>query len=766
MYTVTLPPVLEDILARPEMEDALLLEIKDVDLLKSFFSEYVMSSLLSKKKVLVILPDSTTLPNEDVLLGGVGLSALCAVLDEKGNIDNCVHRIKDLLSAQEIPMLRQEYQHLLLKKEEVATKIHDTLVAINKSSVMRPSFKKMLLSIKMRPRKSISESLIEEIVSMRISPQALDTVRQLQQSYEERFSFMMNSLLLSSAYLEDDEALLLARDHINELLQKASGSLHLLEKELWLKKRVIAYELEEEIAHWTSISEKLQAALLDHDHDSYPSSFAEKGMPLIQQYDGCRYLRLHAAILPEVGWGQVPDLISTVSSIIERSQNEIEGYFDEYLKKLSPFHTGQARLDKAIHEASEVIKEIHLSKYLESSCQTNHLQVGTLLTELRGLVNMLDLAQKALFDEKYVLHKKLAKELDINDHLLLGLYQINQEDWAGIIEFYGQRSHLMAIYNANMSKLSERFDDLRQIQDLIRHTTHKEIHNRWYRTQREVLGTIKNEKWEIYKAICDENAQELQGHISTTLSEELSTLFPIQVIQLSDYRRHSHNLAEFDTAIFLDHKRIEQEDIDHIIKSDRQVILASSYTIDTSDLKSSISTLSHFVSESLDIKDQKLVSLDSAERYKSALALSCNIAGLARPLNIYKKAGKVLLISADDYFNHRIVKLFNLDTQHILYQGTKDPASIVETLIHHDDVHFIIENGLINDLIGHTPLWQQKVIEQAMKLGIKVHSMHTADLYHNMRSALLSLQHAVGIIEHQPSEVPQAKQQTLTFASS
>jgi len=158
-----------------------------------------------------------------------------------------------------------------------------------------------------------------------------------------------------------------------------------------------------------------------------------------------------------------------------------------------------------------------------------------------------------------------------------------------------------------------------------------------------------------------------------------------------------------------------------------------------------------------------LSELDSSDRYKVALGLANNITNLSRTINIYKKDEKIIMTSVDLYFNDRVVELLDIDTQHVLYQSTKDPAHIIETLIHYDDIHLLIENGLVNDQAGKYPAWQRRVIEQMHDAGIVVHSLHTAELYQNMTATLASLKSTIGVTTRDSSTV-KGKQQILTFA--
>jgi len=539
MYTTCLPPALEQVLSDRHEGDTLLMEVADEKLLKLFFVEVIMSNLLSKKSTLVVIPDSMSVDTPSQILSNYNLGNLTGELDYQGAIVDCGKKMKSLLTSQEIPLLRQEYQHVLLKKKDLETRIHDTLVSINKASVKRPAFKKMLLSIKMRPRKSISESLIEEITSIHISSKALDAIKQLQRTFEPRFLYMNYCVDLGEAHLEDDESLILAKKEIGGLAQKATSALQSLEKELWLKKRVIAYEVEEELAVWASVKEELESALLDHDIDGRPSSFTEKGMTIIEKFGDFTYLRLSTDITPEVGWGQVPDLLTTVQAIMDIAQDNIELYFAEYTKKLSPFNSGHKELDRVINVTSDILKEAHQSKYLDINCQRQFLQVGALLSYFRAITTQLNLASKALKDDRYLLHHRLAKDLDFSKNLLTGLHQMPDEDWAGIIEFYGQRSHLMAMYNGHMTKLSQRYMELDQTQDLIRHKTHKEIHNRWHTVQRELLVNLKNDHWDLYKQICDEcTAETADILLSEKLGDRIKKMFPVQVITMSNKRRN------------------------------------------------------------------------------------------------------------------------------------------------------------------------------------------------------------------------------------
>jgi len=768
MYTTCLPPVLEELLSTSTQEDTLLLEIQDEEMLRLFFVEKIIASLLDKQSTLVVIPDgmSTSIPSQ--ILSKQGLGKLVASLSFEDKLDNSAAKIKELLSNQEIPMLRQEYQNNILKKRELVHKIHNTLLSINKGSVHSPSFKKMLLSIKMRPRKSISESLIERITSIQITSRALEMIRQLQGSFKERFVYMDQAAKLSGAHLEDAEALQLAREGVSDLYEKASGSLQRLEKELWLKKRVITYEVEEEVSAWMNIKEELQSTFLEYDHDSHAASFSEKGMPIIKKLEGYKYLKIHIDIVPELGWGQVNDVLHHVTAIIDRAQKEVNTYFHEYTNRLSPYSTGHPQLDQSIQDSLDVIKEAQSSKYLSLGTQQKFLQVSTILEGLRSTVQELSLANKAISDEAYVKHKLLAAELNLDGALLQGLYQMSDQDWSSIIEFYGQRSHLMAMYTPSMSKLGERYNELKQTQDVIRHHTHKEVHNRWYKVQREVLGTLKNEKWDIYKNLCDGGeCSHSSDAIYQELQDDLIKLFPVQIVQLSDKRRLESELGKYDNVFFLDHKHLETDDVSKHIQESSSLVIASSYTVDLTEVKKISSSISHYSAETFKVTDTNLVDLESSERYKVAMGIANNVTCLSRPLNLYKKNDKVIIVSADDYFNHRVVKMCDLDTQHVLYRMTKDPAHVLEVLLHYDNIHIILENGLLNDQTGGTPLWQRHVVKQMRHSGIKVHSVETAKLYQNMTSTLHLLREGLGLApKPQVPEAVEPKQQVLSFVAS
>ena len=765
MYTTCLPPALEQVISDRHKGDSLLIEIADEQLLKIFFVEVVMSNLLSKKNSLVVIPDSMSATTPAQILSKYNLAPLVGTLDYQGALVDCGAKVRALLSHKEIPLLRQEFPHVLLKRKDLESKIHDTLVSINKASVKHPAFKKMLLSIKMRPRKSISESLIEEIASMHISPKAIDAIKQLQKTYKPRFLYMDSCVKLGEAHLEDDEALLLAKQDVGELAKRTTAAMQSLEKELWLKKRVIAYEVEEELAAWTSIKEDLESALLDYDIEGQPSSFSDKGLAIIEKFKNFKYLRLSTDINPEVGWGQVSELLSTVQAIMDLAQDNIDLYFEEYTKKLSPFNSGHKTLDKAIQAASKILKEIQQCKYLTIPSERQFLQVGALLTCLRTTTTQLNLAKVALDDDRYILHHKLSKDLNLSRSLLSGLHHMSDEDWAGIIEFYGQRSHLMAMYTAHMSKLTQRYQELEHVQDLIRHMTHKEIHNRWHKLQKEVFVNLKNDNWDLYKQICDDTAVNTADILlSEKLGQRLTKMLPVQVVTMSDKRRNPQIVKEYDQVIFLDHKHIEFEDLIGIDYENSEVIMASTYTLHNPEILNTTHILSHYSSDTHGTDSGELSGKDSSERYKVALGLANNIVNISRPLNIYKKDDKIIMTSIDMYFNDRIVKLLDIGTQHVLYQATKDPAHVIETMIHYDEIHLLIENGLINDQVGKYPAWQQHVIKQLQQAGIIVHSMHTSELYQDMQGTLADLQTEIGILTRDHVKV-RAEQQTLSFAN-
>ncbi len=741
MYINCLSPELEETLAYENANDIIHLEISDAAMLKAYFTEKVVKTLLDRQKMLVVIPDRMDSSIPSKILSNQNLAHLSTTVSTQGLGAQSVVRMKSLANLTEIPLLRQEYQHLLLKYKETSLKIHNTLSTISKRNIKSPSFKEMLLSIKPRPKANLPESLIEEIADMNLNNHVIKAIVKLQRDYKPRFVYMDDTTLLDASCIEDENSLVLARSSVEEIKQKVNSALLGLEEELYLMKRVIVYELEDEIAQWTKIKEELQTVFLENELDNYPSSFKDKGLPLINQLKGRKYLKFSLTVIPEIGWGQVSNVLSIISAIIDQATNSIDIYFEEYVRKLSPFNTSNKLLDDYIADAIQSLKEINQCKYIGDQAPVQFLQVDSLLKTLKSAHQRISLNHRALSDADYINFRIQVKELNMSQSLLEGLYHLQNEDWSGLIEFYGQRSHLMQGYDANMTRLSDWYEELASTQNLLKHTSHKEVHNRWHRIRDEALTDIRNTKWGNYSSVFESkeevpdlaaNVKELQGWGQC--------FFPIMIVQESQMKTMLQTTGfEFDQVFFMDQKDISLSDLKLFTEKDVNITIASTYSVDMSQVSEYYSLISNYISNTLISHSTKLAKLEKSDRYKYSLLLANNLLSSSEAVNIYKLGSKVIITTLDPLLNKRIDQSSQIESHNILYHTTQEPSHLVETFIHYDDITILLENDLLNDHNGMSTLWQHEVIKQLKNAGITIRNVFTHELYQDLNGTISQL---------------------------
>jgi len=491
MYINHLPPVLEEILQDEQTNDIVHLEISDADMLKDYFIEKTIRGLVDKKRILVVVPDRMDISIPTKILTNNQLAHYSATYPQ-GNIPALISdKLRSLGDLKPIPLLRQEYQHILLKYQELSHKIHDTLLSINKAGIKSPSFKEMLLSIKPRPAADIPTSVVEKISEVNLNEDSISSIRSLQKLLQKRFVYIDSCAHMTDACIEDAEALKLAQQEISLIKTDLNQVIIDLERELFLMKRVINYELEEELSSWLQIKEELQNALLENELDNRHSSFEDRCLPILKKLSGYKYLKLSINVIPEMGWGQVSNILEVITAVMDSAKTSIDIYFEEYVRKLSLYNTSNEHIDASVREALAIIRRVNNCKYLDHQCKDTYLQVDALVSDLKSAYQKTLLCASALDDEAYMVFKMEAKSLNIDSDLMRALYQLDSEDWSRLIEFYGQRSHLINNYNANMGQIENWSNDLKATHQLIKHTVQKEIHNKWCAVRRS-LGDLSN----------------------------------------------------------------------------------------------------------------------------------------------------------------------------------------------------------------------------------------------------------------------------------
>lgn len=733
MYINIQSPVLEEMLVYDHQNDIVHLEISDANTLKEYFAEKVIQSLMDRKRLLVVIPDTMDPSVPSKILTNYQLAHFSAVWSTVEGID-ISERIRTLKKLTPIPLIRQEYEHVLLRFKELNNKIYQTLQSITKGNIKRPAFKDMLLSIKPRPKTNISESVIDAISSIDLNAKVLDQLDALQKKYQANFVFMDSSSSLTKAYLEDQSSFQFAKDELSFLHLEISQSILNIEKELFLMKRVIAYELEEEIGHWSKVTEELQEVYLENEIDNQYSSFEETACPIIDKLRGLKYLKFSLPIVPEKGWGQVSDILNVIHAIIDSAKSSSNIYFNDYVHRLSPFNTANKILDQHIDQGIKTLKKINNSKYIDFSCNTNFLQVDTLLSSLKEAQKKSFLCTQLLANNEYVEFKKAVKQLNIEQTVLESLYSLNDENWRDILEFYGQRSHLIESYNSNMTRLEEWTTALHSTHQVIKHTCRKELHNRWCVIREQAINKIRNNNWEKYKEVFDSSDHRSDfNQMSTFLGDSLFDFFPITIIRSSELKGQlQSNECSMENVFYLDPKDVDEQDITLLKNRSCNITIASTYSIDLSMISKSYDIVSNYCSESRIVYGVPLDQLDKTERYKFALSLSTGILSVKSGLNIYKIGDQVVMSLLNPLLDCRVQKELDLLEQNILFSKTSELAHLIETLIHYDNVCLLTENNLLNDQNGSTSLWQRNVIHQLEECGVKILNLNTHDLYNDL----------------------------------
>lgn len=731
MYNYVLPPVLGDAIGDTDSKDIKHIEISNAAMLKECFVEKITQILLSKKKLLLVLPRHIELSVPSKILSTHNLAHYnCAYDEHRHNQSNIVERLNLLTHLKVIPLMRQHLQHLTLKSKEQTSKIQEALLSINKGSIKNPSFKDMLFSVKDTPRTRLPESLIESIEQINLNQRVLQNINLLQNKFRPYFTYIDASTALTPSFLEDEDTLLFARQELAELRQRVEHTVIQLEGELYLMKKVIAHEIEKERYDCSLVKEELQNALLENDLEQHPLSFEDNALPIIKKLKNYKYLKFNLEMSPQKSWGQISNIIQIVDSVMSQVDSYTDKYFQEYLRTLSPFNTNNVNLDQIIGQAYKDLKALKNSKYIDFDTQSNHLQVGVLMDTLEQASHILKVNQRIIEDNDYVSFKKIAERLDIDQSLLKYLFEI-KENWAKIIEFYGHRSHLSATYNVSLNRLSTWIDELAKLQTEIKYTSNKEIHNRWCSVREEALTTIKNNDWDLHKSLFEQGAQEqslekMVGELGTKFQD----FFPILTIhedQVKSVLTNDH--FSFDEVFFLDAKEIDPSHIVVCRQKDLSLSIASTYTLDISEIANKYDVVRYYCSDSR-IKPTYLISeMDQTERYRYAIKLASNLNSLVSQCNIYKVKGQVLISTVHSALDNEIKALLGINEHQLLYGNTNELAHFVETFIHHDSIHIVIENGLLNDYTGSAPLWQTEFLKALKASGINVLNIPTNDYY-------------------------------------
>ena len=765
MYINSLSPELEEMLAYDNTNDIVHMEISDATMLKEYFTEKVVQLLLNKQRLLVVTPDSMDPSIPAKILSQSNLAHFTNLCDASGQSPDIVERLRALTQLTEIPLLRQEYQHIQLKHKDLSTKIHNTLLSINKSSIKSPSFKDMLLSIKPRPKADIPESLIEKVSEININPRILANIDKLQADLQPRFVYMDTCVLMNPAFLEDTEALHLARQQLSIIKQEVTSALIGIEQELFLMKRIISYELEDELSAWMKIKEELQNAFLESELDNYYSSFEKTGLPIIDKFHGYKYLKLSVHIVPEMGWGQVSNILNIVDAVIDQAKLSIDTYHTEYVRKLSPFNTHNPELDIHVAASIEALKHINSCKYIDFKSSIQFLQVDALLGSLKEAYDQVSLCESALSDTDYINFKKYVRDLNISQEVVNGLYKLNDQSWSDVISFYGQRSHLMVNYNSSMNQLQDWYEELKNNSDLLRHTTHKEVHNRWCSARKEALSTLRNKQWAAYQYIIEGIGAPIStAEILDKIADNIQEFFPITVVSESDMDRvFSNSNYTFDDVFYLDHKRIYTDGIVKCMNHKLKVTSASTYTVDMTGLTNQYSVVSNYNTDTRISNNVNLQELEKSDRYRYALSLANNLITQVKSVSIYKLADKVIITTLSPLLNKRINNLAKISINNVLYNETREISHIVETLLHYDDICLLIENDLLNDQNGLSALWQHTVLRQLEGAGLSIFNLYTHQLYQDLNGSISRLVAEIVPSSAKPTQVAELKEEQVVL---
>ncbi len=761
MSKCMLSPVLADMLAAESSSDIYSVEISDAGMLKEFFAQKLTQSLLKKQRLLVVIPDKMSVSVPSKILSNYNLAHYSCAFQNNDVTDVLLsERVRLLASLSEIPLLRQEYGHIQLKFKDIANKVHETLLLINKAGIKNPSFKQMLLSTKEKPKSELPESVVESIASVNINPTVLDQIASLQSMYQPHFFYMQHSSRLTNACLEDHEAYHFAIEEMSSIQKAMYKNVMAIEKELYQMKKIISFEVEEELAKWSKIKEELQEAFLDYELENMPSSFEEKGFPIVQKLKGWKYLKINLEIIAEKGWGQVSKLLSVMDAVMEAAPTSINTYFEEYVRKLSPFHTMNETLDEQVSEAFKLLQAVNSSKYIEFHCKPQFLQLDALINGIKETYQQILICKNALSDSEFMRFKRLLYDINVESEVIQCLLSLENGSWQDIIEYYGLQSHLNANYSTQMCRLEDWYRDLNSCYLNLKHVENKELHNRWCSQRQQSLTNIKNTNWEMYQDLFQKEKKDFSfQYLMSKLGNDLQNFFPIMIAHESDIKYvMTHPCLEFDEALFLDLKDISITDVSLMQDKRVNTTIASTYNLDVEDLMNQFGVIKSYCSDPRVEQSKILESLEQSRRYRYALDLSGLIANQIDSANIYKIHGTTIISCVDEKLDKKIREKMNVSAANILHTATKDISNFVETLLHYDDLILIIENNLLNDHHGFSILWQQSIVELIRDSGIKVCNMNTYELYQDAQSALEDL-----IKEINPARIVEPKEELDTL---
>ena len=757
MLNRCLSPVLSDTLKSENVKDIIFSEVADAGMLKEYFAQCITQFLLRKERTIVIIPDQMDASIPSKILARENLAHYTCSFQRDDEIHPMLaERARLLAELKEIPLLRQEYSMVALKYKEIEHKIADTLTSLSRASIQSPSFKDMLLSSKEEPQVNLLPSALEEIAKVHLNGKSIDHLKSWQKSLDNSFLYLSARSAIDNVAFEDHESLNYAIEEISDLYHRMTENLIELETELLKIKQFIKEQIDNEVGAWTKIKEELQSAFFEHEVENFPTSFESRGMPIINKLRGFNYLQFQAIIQAEKGWGQVPQLLKMIDAIIAAAQSGIDTFYEDYLRKLSPFHSINPSIDGQIDLSLQLLSSINSSKYLNKKYRIKFLQVDDLVDILQEAQQGLLLAKKAITNEAYLNFKLDQIELNISDKLLQALYNIPADQWTNVIHYYGQKGHLTAGYDPSMAQLEPLYRDAKNTYLNMKHLENKEIHNRWCQERKETLTGIKNNKWDTYKAIFSKAESAFSfPYLVDQLSESLQTFFPIIVVHETDFKYAiSHPNMSFDQAIFLDTKDVSITDISILNEKNINITIASSFNIDVSDLKEMYPMICNYCSDVRIEKTMNLSELEQTERYQYAVALAGLITNQVESGNIYKIGNRVLISLLDPRLEQKLMNRLGFDDGNLLYRGTKEIVHFVETIIHHDDIVLLTENNLLNDKKVNTTFWQRHVIEILASSGINILDVPTHMLYREMDQSIdfLSEQIQSGLEVSSPME--------------
>ena len=767
MYLSPLSPVLKKVLLSSTSEHINYLHTADSSTLKLFFAEKVMHTLLSKRKLLVVIPDGMPSSIPAKVLSPYNLAHFTMLYDKKEPLSALqVERLQRLLKLNELPQRAGVLKTSQQKQKTLQDQIIEILNKISKESTSGPSLKELVLNNVADPMIRLSKEVEGHISQLGIDQNKLDNIDKLQTSYQPYFDFISAASFLSPQALADNHSVKYAIEEVTTL-QKALGEVLMgLDKELESAYQVLQSSIEDEYKVWQSIKSELELAIFNNDLSDDSLSFETCYQEVLAPSKKLFYLRLNLERKPELNWGEAQLLLQGIDGLLGQHQVYLAHHYRSLLKRMTPFNVTKPEFKDTIDKGLSIIRAINKSRYLNLQVNTTYLQIGELQEQLNKVAAKLGLCFSALSDEHYTAFKILANDLKLSDQVLDFFSNHTDVSWRGIINFRARRFQIDTLYNSKFSKLPAFITELNNLHTQAVPINLKEVHNIWSRARDKAITDIKNSHWDVYKAIWADGITDLSTFdLLSTNSNAFTSFSPITIVHESELMQLlTLDVEVADEILYLDAREISLNALEQVNSHIDKITIVSSYDIDMSIMPTSKIKIQSYYSSDLKISKHKINGIEpGSDRYHMILPIAAALCDIMNSVTIYRTRGEVIMSFADGQINQLIESELKLKTQNIIYRDSVEITSLVEVLMLDEKITIIIENGLLNDQKGNAVLWQADLLDKVAQVGINIRDISFSDLFKNKKDAISSL---CQVFKSTSQIVPSSYQSEMIVASN